>query len=180
MFQRVVTSVWIAVFGIIFSMQSIQSTSATLSVLHQSYNKGFALLRGFTITSINVRFIHNVTFTFLVFLIYWLDFLVCVYNHKLQINFDIRSCWMIFCQLTVVGFWNLATYVDVTTFFTMIWDIDLIFGMWVYWWVTDQVLISFRLNDFGIIYAPWTINVGQIFSCHHALRYWLDFWYLEL
>ena len=65
-------------------------------------------------------------------------------------------------------------------FFTMIWDFDLIFGMWVYWWVTDQVLISFRLNDFGLIYAPWTINFGQIFSCHHALRYCLDFWYLEL
>ena len=62
----------------------------------------------------------------------------------------------------------------------MIWDIDLIFGMWVYWWVTDQVLISFRLNDFGLIYAPWTFSFGQIFSCHHALRYWLDFWYLEL
>jgi hypothetical protein len=62
----------------------------------------------------------------------------------------------------------------------MIWDIDLIFGIWVYWWVTDQVLISFRLNDFELIYAPWTINFGQIFSCHHALRYWLDFWYLEL
>jgi hypothetical protein len=28
-----------------------------------------------------------------------------VYNHKLQINFEIRSGWMIFAQLTAVGLW---------------------------------------------------------------------------
>ena len=111
-------------------------------------------------------------------LIYWLDFLVCVYNHKLQINFEIRSSWMIFCQLTVVGFWNSATYLVVTTFFH--YDLRYWLGMWVYWWVTDQVLVSFRLNDFGLIYAPWTINFGQIFSCHYALRYWLDFLVFEI
>ena len=52
-----------------------------------------------------------------------------VYNHKLQINFEIRSGWMIFGQLTAVGLWNFANYL---VFTTMIWDIDLIFGMRVY------------------------------------------------
>ena len=38
-----------------------------------------------------------------------------VYNHKLQINFEIRSSWMIFGQLTAIGLWNLAKYLVVTT-----------------------------------------------------------------
>jgi hypothetical protein len=32
-----------------------------------------------------------------------------VYNHKLQINFEIQSGWMIFCQLTAVELWNLPS-----------------------------------------------------------------------
>jgi hypothetical protein len=39
-----------------------------------------------------------------------------VYNHKLQINFEIHFGWMIFGQLTAVGLWNLAKYLVVTTF----------------------------------------------------------------
>jgi hypothetical protein len=31
-----------------------------------------------------------------------------VYNHKLQINFEIRSGWMIFSQLITIGLWNLV------------------------------------------------------------------------
>ena len=42
-----------------------------------------------------------------------------VYNHKLQINFEIHSGWMIFVQLTTVGLWNLAKYLVVTTFFSL-------------------------------------------------------------
>jgi len=40
-----------------------------------------------------------------------------VYDHKLQINFEIRSGWMIFGQLTAVGLWNLVKYLVVTTLF---------------------------------------------------------------
>jgi hypothetical protein len=40
-----------------------------------------------------------------------------VYNHKLQIKFEIRSDWMIFGQLTAIGLWNLAKYLVVSTFF---------------------------------------------------------------
>jgi len=56
-----------------------------------------------------------------------------VYNHKLPINLEKISGWMIFGQLTAIGLWNLDKYLVVTTFFfTMIWDIDLIFGIWNY------------------------------------------------
>jgi len=62
-----------------------------------------------------------------------LIFGIRVYNHKLQINFEIHSGWLNCGQLTAVGLWTLAKYLVATTFlFTMIWDIDLIFGMWVY------------------------------------------------
>ena len=67
-----------------------------------------------------------------------------VYNHKLQINFEIHSSWMIFGQLTFVGLWNLAKYLVVTTFFSLIWDIDLIFGMWVY---SDELPIKFEFRS---------------------------------
>jgi hypothetical protein len=50
-----------------------------------------------------------------------------VYIHKLRIKFEIHSGRMSFGQLTVVGLLNLTKYLVVTT---MIWDIDLIFGMW--------------------------------------------------
>jgi hypothetical protein len=62
----------------------------------------------------------------------WLIFGMTVYNHKLQISFEIRSGWMIFSQLAAVGLWNLAKYLVVTTLF------------------------------------------------HYDLRYWLDFWYVNL
>ena len=102
-----------------------------------------------------------------------LIFGIWVYNDELQIKFTFHSGPMIFGRVMALGLWNLAKYLVVSpVYFTMIWDIDLIFGLWVYWWVTDQVWISFRLNDFGLIYALWTFNFGQIFSCHHALRYW--------
>jgi hypothetical protein len=114
-------------------------------------------------------------------LIFWYGCIVISYRSTLKfVPVEWFFANWFFGRVVTLGFCNLATYLVVTTFFTMIWDIDLIFGMWVYWWVIDQVLFSFRLNDFGLIYAPWSINFGQIFSCHHALRYWLDFWYLEL
>jgi hypothetical protein len=68
-----------------------------------------------------------------------------VYIDKLQINFEIHSGWMIFGQLTAVGLWNLTNYFVATTFFsTMIWDIDLIFGMWMY---SDELPIKFEFHS---------------------------------
>jgi hypothetical protein len=40
-----------------------------------------------------------------------------MYNHKLQINFEISSGWMDFGQLTAIGLWNLAKYLVVITLF---------------------------------------------------------------
>ena len=48
-----------------------------------------------------------------------LTFCMRVYNHKLQINFEIQSGWMTFCKLTAFGLWNLAKYLVVSTFFSL-------------------------------------------------------------
>jgi hypothetical protein len=49
-----------------------------------------------------------------------------VYNHMLQIKFEIHSGWLIFRQLTAAGLWNLAIFSCHYFFFTIIWDIDLV------------------------------------------------------
>jgi hypothetical protein len=68
-----------------------------------------------------------------------------VYNHKLKIKFEIHSGWRIFGQLTAVGLWNLAKYFSCHHFFfTMIWDIDLIFDMWAY---SDELPIKFEFRS---------------------------------
>ena len=58
-------------------------------------------------------------------------------------------------------------------FFAILWDsIDLIFGMWVY---NDKLQINFTLRSGPVIFwpscDPWTLEFGQIFSCHHFLRH---------
>ena len=64
-----------------------------------------------------------------------------VYNHKLQIDFEICSGWMIFGQLIARWTLKFAQIFSCHHFFsTMIWDIDLIFGMWVY---SDELPIKF-------------------------------------
>jgi len=52
-----------------------------------------------------------------------LIFGMSVYNHMLQINFEIHSGWMIFDQLAAVGLWNLAKYLVVATFFSLWFEI---------------------------------------------------------
>jgi hypothetical protein len=62
----------------------------------------------------------------LFFAMFWdidLIFGMWVYSHKLQIKFTYRSGPMIFGQVMALGLWNLAKYLVVTTFFTMIEDI---------------------------------------------------------
>jgi hypothetical protein len=64
--------------------------------------------------------------------------------------------------------------------FAMLWDIDLIFGMWVY---NDklQIKCTFRsgLMIFGRVMALG-LKFGQIFSCHHFFSLCLEIltWYL--
>jgi hypothetical protein len=73
-----------------------------------------------------------------------LMFVIWVYKDELQITFEIHSSWMIFGQLAAIGLWNLAKYLVITTFFPLIWDIDLIFGMWVY---SDELPIKFEFRS---------------------------------
>ena len=61
-------------------------------------------------------------------------------------------------------------------FFAMLWDIDLIFGMWVY---NDKLQINFTICS-GPRYGPWTLKFGQIYSCHHFISLWFEIltWFL--
>ena len=70
-------------------------------------------------------------------------------------------------------------------FFVMIWDIDLIFGMWMYRYMyndklRDQIYVSFLSIDFWPSYGPWTLKFGQIFNCHHFFSLWFEIvtWFL--
>ena len=79
--------------------------------------------------------------------------------------------------------WNLAKLSPL--YFTMIWDIDLIFGMWVY---SDELPIKFEFRSDWMILGYFTplglLTLAKylvvITLFHYALRYWLDIWYLEL
>ena len=101
-----------------------------------------------------------------------------VYNDKLQIKFTFRSGPMIFGRVMARELWNLAKYLVVTIFFRYAWRYWLDFWyMSVLWWVTDQVYILFRSNDFWPSYGPWTLKFGQIFSCHF---FFIIIWDIDL
>ena len=67
-------------------------------------------------------------------------------------------------------------------FFAMFWDIDLIFGMWVY---NDQLHIKFIFHSSSMIFGRvlalglWNLAKYLVVTTlfHYDLRYWLDFWY---
>jgi len=67
-------------------------------------------------------------------------------------------------------------------FFAILWDIDLIFGMWVYN-DTLQTKFTFRSSPmiFGRVMALGLWNLAKYLVVttlfHYDLRYWLDFWY---
>jgi hypothetical protein len=67
-----------------------------------------------------------------------------------QIKFTFRSDPMIVGRVMALGLWNLAKYLVVTTFFAMLWDIDLIFGMWVY---SDKLQIEFTFRSGPMIFG---------------------------
>ena len=67
-------------------------------------------------------------------------------------------------------------------FFAILWDIDLIFGMWVY---NDKLQTKFTFRSspmiFGRVMALGLWNLAKYLVVttlfHYDLRYWLDFWY---
>jgi hypothetical protein len=66
--------------------------------------------------------------------------------------------------------------------FTMLWDIDLLVGMWVY---NDKLQIKFTFRSGPIIFGRvmalglWNLAKYLVVTTlfHYDLRYWLDFWY---
>jgi hypothetical protein len=67
-------------------------------------------------------------------------------------------------------------------YFTMIWDIDLIFGMWVY---NDKLQIKLTFRSVPMIFGRvmalgfWNLAKYLVVTTlfHYDLRYWLDFRY---
>ena len=67
-------------------------------------------------------------------------------------------------------------------FFAMLWDIDLIFGTWVY---NDKLQIKFTFRSGPMIFSRvmalglWNLAKYLIVITffRYDLRYWLDFWY---
>ena len=93
-----------------------------------------------------------------------------VYNHKLQINwnvFQLNDCWPTYSRWALkFGHILISLWFEILTWFL----------------VCECIVMSYRssLNFVPIEWfwaklrtLPWTFNFGQIFSCHHALRYWL-------
>ena len=63
---------------------------------------------------------------------------------------------------------------------TMLGDIDLIFGMWVY---NDELQIKFTFRSGAMIFGrvmALGLKFGQIFSCHHFISLWFEIltWFL--
>jgi hypothetical protein len=85
-----------------------------------------------------------------------LIFVLWVYNDKLQIKFTFRSGPMIFGRVMALGLWNLAKYLVVTTFFAMLGNIYLMFGIWVY---NDELQNKFTFR-FGPMIFGRVIALG--------------------
>jgi hypothetical protein len=103
-----------------------------------------------------------------------------VHNDKLQIMFKFRSGPMIFGWVMALGLWNLANYLVVTTFFAMLRDIDLIFGIWVY---NDKLQIKFAFRscpmNFGRVMTLglWNLAKYLVVTTYFGYTWWnlLDF-----
>jgi hypothetical protein len=110
-----------------------------------------------------------------------LIFCISVYNDGLQIQFTFRSGSMIFGWVVALGFWNFAKYLVVTTFFRYAWRYWLDFWyMSVSWWVTYQVYVSFRSNNFWPSYGRCILKFGQIFTLSQLFSLYLEIltWFL--
>jgi hypothetical protein len=79
---------------------------------------------------------------------YWLDFWYRVYDHKLQIIFEIHSGWMIFGQLTGVGLWNLTKYFVVTTFFSLWFEI-------LTWFLVCECIVMSYWSSLNFVVIEW-------------------------
>ena len=105
-----------------------------------------------------------------------------VYNDKLQIKFTFRSSSIIFGRVMALGHEIWPNILLSPLFFTMLGDIDLIFGIWVY---NDELQIEFKFHSGSMIFGQvmalglWNLAKYLVVTTlfHYDLRYWLDFWY---
>jgi hypothetical protein len=108
---------------------------------------------------------------------YWdidLIFGMWLYRDELQFKFEFRSGRMIFgwvMSFELVFFVQILSCPDFL--FYVLWDIDLIFGMWLY---LDELQFKFKL---------WPLNLYVLFkllvflTCFwRPMRYWFDIWYI--
>jgi hypothetical protein len=103
-----------------------------------------------------------------------------LYNDELQFNCTFCFGPMIFGRVMALRFWNFAKYLVVITFFAMLGDIDLIFGICVY---NDELQIKFTFCSGPMIFGQFTavglcnlvlsgysgLKFGQVFSWRHFL-----------
>jgi hypothetical protein len=97
-----------------------------------------------------------------------------LYRDELQFKFEFRSGRMIFgwvMSFELVFFVQILSCPDFL--FYVLWDIDLIFGMWLY------------LDDLHFKFKLWPLNLYVLFkllvflTCFWRLmRYWFDIWYI--
>ena len=66
----------------------------------------------------------------------------------------------------------------VTTFLRYAWEI--LTWYLVCWVYNDELQIKFTFCSGSMIFGPWTLKFGQIFSCHHDISLWFQIltWFL--
>jgi hypothetical protein len=90
---------------------------------------------------------------------------------------------MAYVIMKVSKFQNLNLLIFLPVFFSMLGDIDLIFGIWV---CNDELHIKFTFRSgpmiFGRVMALGLWNLAKYLVVtilfHYDLRYWLDIWYV--
>jgi hypothetical protein len=110
-----------------------------------------------------------------------LIFGIWVYNDELQIRFTFCSGPIIFDRVMALGLWNLSKYLVSPFYFTMIWDIDLIFGMRVY---NHKLQINFEIHFGWIIFGQptavglWNLAKYLVFTTFLLLWFEILTWFL--
>jgi hypothetical protein len=108
-----------------------------------------------------------------------------LYLDELQLNFEFRSGRMIFGWVMALELFCSNFKLSGIFLTNVLWDIDLIFGMWLYL-VELQFKFEFCSGRmiFGWVMTLELVFFVQILSCPglfwRPLRYWLDIWYVAI
>ena len=133
-------------------------------------------------------FFSNFKLSGLFFHVLWnidLIFGMWLYLDELQFKFEFRSGRMIFGWVMALELFCSNFKLSGLFLTDVLWDIDLIFGMWLYL-VELQFKFEFRSGRmiFGWVMALELVFFVQILSCPglfwRPLRYWLDIWYVAI